>query len=159
MKKFKLFYIVIAIVLTLALTISGCQRETEPDPDPVPPAEDPQDDPQDEEGRFTDGEYTAELEPDARGWRAIIRLVVEGGEITEAEFDELNEDDESKLENEDYIQRWEEAADVDAIQAVRDYEEQLIETQDPDAIDVISGATSTHEKFVEVVKAALEDAE
>ncbi|KAB3525833.1 FMN-binding protein [Alkaliphilus serpentinus] len=161
MKKFKLFYIVIAVFLTLALAITGCQQETEPDPQPDPPVEDPVEDPQDEdeEGKLKDGEYSVELDPDERGWRGILTMVVEGGEITEATFDELNEDDESKLQDEDYIKRWEEASNVDALAAIEDYQEELIETQNPEEINVVSGATSSHTKFVELAKKALEEAE
>ncbi len=39
------------------------------------------------------------------------------------------------------------------------FEEQLIETQDPDEVDNITGATQTWERFKQVAKEALEQAQ
>lgn len=139
------------LILILAIFSVACQTEEAPAPAPTPP---PQEEPK-EEGKYKDGDYNAELDPDERGWKAVVDLTVEGGKITEVNFDEINAENVKKSENEDYLKRWGEAAKIDASKVYGQYEEDLIETQDVEEVEVITGATSSHEKFQNVVKKAL----
>lgn len=109
-----------------------------------------------DQGQYKDGKYEAELDPDERGWKAIVDLTVDGGKITEVTFDEVNAEGVRKSENEEYLERWGTAANIDASKVYGEYEEALIDTQDVEKVEVITGATQSHEKFQKVVTKALQ---
>lgn len=154
MRKSKLLVLFLVALLVIFATV-GCRPEETPDPTP-PPAQDPAP----ENGMtYEDGSYTGESEVDDRGWKGVVEIVVEDGNITEVNFDELDEEGGRKSENEDYNQRWKEQSDISADEAYPAYEDALIETQDIDEVDVITGATSTFGKFVKAVENALEQGE
>ncbi len=151
MKRKIVLFILIAVLIVFA---AACQPEPAPQPAPQEPA--PQEPaPEEPQGEYEDGTHEAELEPDERGWKAVVELTVEGGNITEVAFDEVNEEDARKSEDEDYLERWGTAANIDASEVYPKYEADLIESQNVEEVEVITGATSTHEKFQEVVKKAL----
>jgi len=108
--------------------------------------------------KYKDGEYEAELDPDERGWRSVVKIEVENNEITNVDYDEFDENDKKKSEDEEYNKTWKSASDIDATEAYPQLEEELIKTQDVDQIETITGATGSTENFKEVVSKALEDA-
>ncbi len=100
--------------------------------------------------QWQDGTYVGRSQPDERGWFGEIELVIAGGKITEAEYEEL--DQQGRPKGEDYPYQL-------GPQSHDDYENRLIETQNPDQVDSISGATQTRDRFVEAARDALRKAE
>ncbi|TGG92034.1 FMN-binding protein [Natronospirillum operosum] len=116
-------------------------------------------------GGYRDGTYYAETEPNARGQLALIEITVRDGYIFSVHYDEIGRDEDgnvnlSKRTDYGYAQRWRNAVDsgVSQFSAFPAYVRQLIETGDPEAVDGISGATSTYDWFREVSAEALQDA-
>lgn len=112
---------------------------------------------------YRDGIYKAQTEPDYEGYFTKAEVTVKDGKITsivwsiydanrnDKPFDEKYE--EVFAGNDYYIEQsrsdW---------KGSRTYGPKLIETQDPDEVDAVSGATWTNNKFREIVKKALEEA-
>lgn len=139
------------VLLVVAAALTGCRPEETPAPTPppqTPPAGE-------EEARYEDGTYDAELEPDQRGWKSTVEVTVANGEITEVNYDEVDEDGNLKSEDEEYNERWREASGIAAPEAYEDLEAQLIATQDIEEVEVVTGATSSTNSFKEVVAKAL----
>lgn len=94
-----------------------------------------------------DGTYSARTEPDEHDWYAVNEITIKDGKITEVKYDEINAKTE-KVKGKDYSY-------PKAVEAQDTYEEQLVKTQDPDKVEVVSGATSTWERFKQTAKEAL----
>jgi major membrane immunogen (membrane-anchored lipoprotein) len=116
-----------------------------------PPAIMPRPQPPVETGgtKWRDGTYTARTEFDDYGYYGEIELVIADGKISEVRYDE--KDREGNPKGEDYpYPLGPESEDK--------YEEQLLETQDPEKVEVITGATQTWERFKETAREALQQA-
>ncbi|MDI9442276.1 MAG: FMN-binding protein [Firmicutes bacterium] len=99
---------------------------------------------------WQDGTYFGRSEPDQRGWFGEIEVTIKDGKITEASYEEMNA--EGDIKDADYpYPAGPESHD--------DYEKALVETQDPNQVEAISGATQTRDRFVEAAEAALMRAE
>ncbi|WP_058486814.1 FMN-binding protein [Defluviitalea phaphyphila] len=108
---------------------------------------------------YTDGTYTAEGEPDERGWKPVITIEVKDGKIASVDYDEVNEEEgTTKQDNEEYNNLMKEKNGIGPADFFPQLESALVEKQDPEAVDVISGATHGSESFKEVAKKALESA-
>lgn len=99
---------------------------------------------------YRDGNYVGESAPDDRGQYGRVELTVESGEITAVEYTEIGSDGEPKGEDYPYPPLFE---------AIAEYESRLIETQDPDDVDNVSGASGTWELFKDAANNALESAQ
>lgn len=133
MKKILLFGLVLTLVLTVVV---GCTSD---------------------EAKYEDGTYTAEGEPDERGWKGLVEVVVEGGKITSVNYDEVSEDNELKSEDEEYAASMKGASGISPAEAYEQLENALISRQDVDEIDLVSGATASSELFKTLVKEALDN--
>lgn len=113
-----------------------------------------------ETAAYKDGTYKAE-EPkfDEHGWKGQIEIKVEGGKITEVNYDEVNQEGKKKSEDTEYHKRFKEQKNVDLLDAYETLEKGLVEKQDPDAVDTYTGATGTTEKFKTLAKEALKEAQ
>ena len=107
---------------------------------------------------YKDGQYKAELEPDEHQWKSIVELQVQDGKITDVYYDELDEKDNKKSEDEEYNEQWENASNISAQKAYPQLEKSLIESQDIENVDTVTGATDATRDFKEVVTKALKDA-
>ena len=105
-----------------------------------------------------DGIYTVESSRDEKLGKSVLTLTIQDKKIIDAEFkgyDMLgNEKDETYGEilgkdSADYKK-----AQV-AAKAIQTYPKQLVETQDLNQVDAISGATVSHGQFVETTKKAV----
>ena len=120
--------IVVLVVLGLALYMNAQRRDQE---------------------QWQDGTYTGKSAPDARGYYGEIELTIAGGKITKAKYREVDREGKPKDESYPYPQVFE---------SYPKYEEGLLKTQDPDKVDVVTGATETHLRFKEAAKDALRNA-
>ncbi len=106
-----------------------------------------------------DGFYTAEMAEYSHGWKEYLCILVKNDRIVYAEF---NAKDASG-----YIKAWDNAYMENMITGgtgtypnayTREYVAQLTETQDPDAIDAISGASHSGSNFDKLSHAVVEQA-
>ncbi|NMB21185.1 MAG: FMN-binding protein [Firmicutes bacterium] len=99
---------------------------------------------------WQDGTYVGRSSPDERGYFGEIELMVKDGKITEANYEEM--DQQGKMKDENYPYQL-------GPQSHDEFEQRLVKAQDPDGVDNISGATQTHDRFVEASRDALRKAE
>ncbi len=96
---------------------------------------------------FVDGEHVGYSDPGPRGY-VSARVVVENGEIVEAELREFQGDGSEKSADTYTYEEWAVAAE--------ELPERVLEAQSSD-IDGIAGATSTYDKFVQALRRALNE--
>ncbi|NSW90833.1 MAG: FMN-binding protein [Firmicutes bacterium] len=133
-------YLIITFVVLLALVlVSGCSGS-----------------------KYKDGTWKAESQPDDYGNTALVEITIKDGKITDVVWKEMSngkEKDEDygkkdgKIENQENYDKAQKA-----IKASKTYGDKLVEVQDINKVDAISGATRSHETFVSLVKEALEKA-
>jgi major membrane immunogen (membrane-anchored lipoprotein) len=98
---------------------------------------------------YRDGTYEGKSATDERGNYGTIEIRVQDGKITAVDYVEYGGD--GKPKGPEYP--WQQA-----LEAIPEYEKQLIDKQNPDKVDTISEATGTGEKFREAAKDALKKA-
>lgn len=97
-----------------------------------------------------DGEYVAVNGRDQRGWAPRLVVNIEDGQIESATYNEYNPDGQAKFDDEQYLQNWGNAADIDPREKTAQLESQLVESQSVPEIDVTTGATSTYINFTQM---------
>lgn len=100
-----------------------------------------------------DGTYTLEEQNYSNGYRTVFSIVVEDGQITESNYDNVDEDGNSKQDDEEYNEAMEEDSGVSAEEYIDTLNEELVDTMDdeeaaPGDVEVVSGATHSSESFV-----------
>lgn len=112
------------------------------------------------EAGLKDGSYSKEGAVDEKGNKASIEIEVKDGKIATVKYDEVNaETGVSKLDNESYNTKMKEVSGSNPIEAFPALEASLVETQDVEAVDTVTGATSTTESFKALATEALADAQ
>jgi len=113
---------------------------------------------------YRDGTYKAQTEPDYEGYYTKAEVTVKDGKTTAVDWTiyDANRNDKPFDEKYEVVftgnEYFTEQSRSDW-KGSRTYGPKLIETQDPDEVDAVSGATWTNGKFREIVKKALEEAE
>lgn len=108
---------------------------------------------------MNDGTYTAEdLNYDDHGWKAAVTITVSSGRISDATFDYTAEDGTTKSGNAAYAEKMGTYAGITPDEYIQQYTKSLVETQDPEKIDVITGATTSQKDFKTLATAAMEAA-
>ena len=110
-----------------------------------------------DEVALVDGEYTLKSNEDERGWAHTFTLVVKDGKVAESNYDMVDKDGNLKSENEEYNTAMKEKAGASFAEAVEALNAGLVEKQSTD-LEVVSGATSTYDAFVEYANLLLEAA-
>lgn len=107
-----------------------------------------------------DGTYTlVEKNFDTRGWKTEFSITVVDGKITESTFDNVNEAGVKKSEDAEYQANMAEKVGVGPADYFPQLNNQLIETQDPEAVEVVTGATHSSDTFKEYAPLLIEAAE
>ena len=162
MKKIFSALVVFGLAATLLV---GCGPKAEPEVKPevedvTPEVEDVTPEVEEDVTPDTDADganvVNVESEFDERGWKQVLQVTFDGDEIVDATFDYVNEDGAFKSEDEGYNTSMKEKSGVSAAEAMDALVADLIAKQDPDAVDVVTGATATSEGFVELAKQAVE---
>lgn len=153
----------VAVVMVLVLLAACAPAQPKATPTPTPattptpaPTPEPTDDNtgEGETGDVTtpegleDGVYAGNSGEDDRGNYGEVRITIANEKITEVEFIEYSGEGNPKSADTGY--EYEEA-----LQAIEELPQQLIETQNVDDIDDYTGATGTTEKFRTAAKKAL----
>ncbi len=135
------------LFLTLAL-IAGCGSQQ---PQDKKPAESPS-----QTVKFKDGIYSAEeAKFDEHGWKAVTTIIVKGGKIERAFYDEINNDKQIKSLDQEYATNMKKQTKENPLDATTKLSVSLIKNQDPEKIDAVSGATGTSDRFKNLAKKAL----
>lgn len=102
------------------------------------------------ESELQDGTYRIEeLNFGSTGWKEALEIVVDGGAITDANFESVNEDDVNKIEDEDYQETMTNVSGTGPQDFIPELEEQIVGMEKPSDVEVVTGATSTSEKVQE----------
>lgn len=107
----------------------------------------------------TDGANTVTVESpdfDENGWKAVLELTFDGDTIAAAAFDYVNEAGEFKSADEDYNTMMADKAGISAADAMDELVASLLTKQNPEEVDVVTGATGTTEEFIKLAKEAIE---
>lgn len=102
-----------------------------------------------------DGDYVAVRKRDSRGWAPEIRITISGSRIAAVDYLELDKDGKNKFEDEEYLDSWGSANDIDPAALVAGLEKKLIDTQTVSQVDVVTGATGSWKNFTQLASAAL----
>lgn len=112
------------------------------------------------EDGLQDGTYAIEdLNFGETGWKESLEIVVDGGEITDATFTSLDEEGNNKLEDDDYQEAMSGVTGVGPQDFIPELEGALVDAQNPADVEVVTGATSTSEKFVDYAQQLVDAAE
>ena len=108
-----------------------------------------------------DGTYTVESSLDEKLGKSVLTLTIKDKKIIAAEF--VGYDLFGNVKGEDYGSlTGKDSADYKkaqvAVNAIKIYPQQLLETQDLSKVDAISGASISYGQFVETTKRAVEEA-
>lgn len=112
-----------------------------------------------------DGQYTGQSNPDEQGAVGTVTITVEDGKITASSYETVASDGSVKDEdygktsageigNAEFYQRAQAA-----VASYKAYSNELIDVQDPMAVDVISGATVAHSQFLQAAVRAVHEAQ
>lgn len=128
----------LAIVLIFAAFIPGCSQNV---------------------AEMHDGYYTAEMSDfSVYGWKEYISIYVRDNMIVTVEYDAFNRSGFIRTWDMDYMRIMTLTDGTYPNEFRRKYETALINWQDTDMVDAISGATSSNNTFKMLAKAAIERA-
>ncbi|MDR1438823.1 MAG: FMN-binding protein [Clostridiales bacterium] len=114
-------------------------------------------------GPYASGTYVGVSGEDDQGAYGEVTLAIDGGKITDCAFDTWQKDGTVKDENYGKVngeisnQSYYDKAQL-AVEAMKQYARQLVETQRLEDVDAVSGATIAYEQFGEAVANALGEA-
>ena len=102
--------------------------------------------------------YAAEDKPDERGWTGAIAVTYADGRIASVVYDEVKKDagkvTARKTEDQAYADGWKKATGNTPKDVYQKLAAALVAKQDPAAVDAISGATATTQRFKSLAAAA-----
>ena len=105
-----------------------------------------------------DGYYTAQAASFNYGWKEYITIMVKGGSIVSVEYNAENPSGFIKSWDNAYMQNMLHTSGTYPNEYTRFYAAQLLERQEADRIDALSGATSSYGSFQKLAAAVLEQA-
>lgn len=105
-----------------------------------------------------DGYYTAQAAEFNHGWKEYITIMVKGGSIVSVEYNAENPSGFIKSWDNAYMQNMLHTSGTYPNEYTRFYAAQLLERQEADRIDALSGATSSYGSFQKLAAAVLEQA-
>lgn len=112
---------------------------------------------------YKDGTYTGTSSPDERGAVGQITLTIGQGKITQADYKGIQKDGKvkdieygktnGKIENPEFYKKAQQG-----LKGAMTYGPKLVQTQDLDKVDSVSGATLSYKQFSEAGHKALDQA-
>ncbi len=97
-----------------------------------------------------------EGQEDQYGWFPHMRLTFDGDVLTEVYFDYVDDAGAKKSQDEEYNGTMKEKTGIGVKEAMTILREQLLDTQSPDTVDIVTGATQTSTEFISMAKQAFE---
>lgn len=98
-------------------------------------------------GDLKDGNYKLEEKNYDHGYRVVFDMTVKDGKITKSNYDYLNEDGKSKQKDAEYEKSMKEKTKTGPKEYIPALNKSLEQTQNPDAVEVVTGATHSSENF------------
>jgi major membrane immunogen (membrane-anchored lipoprotein) len=98
-----------------------------------------------------------ETDYDEHGWKGKLAVTFDGNVITDVEYDEFNQQGKAKSNDEDYAARMVPISGISPADAFDELESSLEDSQDPEGMDAVTGATHSSEWFMELAERALEE--
>lgn len=142
-----------AVIATSMFLSFGCTQKEAVTEEPVPVETQAAEETKSEEIKYKDGEYIYEApEFDSYGWKTYLKVHIKDSRIESVEFEGLDKDGKKKSELESYNKSMREKADMDFTEASNKLEESLVETQNIEKVDVVTGATHSSEDFKNQIK-------
>ena len=104
------------------------------------------------------GYYTAEMKEYEYGWKEYVCIFVKNDKIVSIEFNAKNPSGFIKAWDNAYMENMKPVSGTYPNEYTRLYGSRLLESQDIEAVDAVTGATSSGEHFYKLVNAAMEQA-
>ena len=150
---------ILSTLLLSGALLVGCSTAERPVTEDTPEDEIASVDKADE--GLVDGTYTLEEDNFGNtGWKESLEIVVEGGKIVDATWSSVDEEGLNKIDDDNYQEVMTSTDGLGPQDFIPALEEALVEAQNAEDVDVITGATGTAEKFKEyaqlLIDAALE---
>ena len=134
--------------LTLSL-LGGCASDKNDQNDQPP-----------DKAAFVDGTYHAQYDrKDVRNWIPFLDITVKDGKVTKAYYDYTNENGDLRTDDDNYVKGYSDAHNGTTPR--EDFDKlgtELVDTQDIEKVDAVSGATHSSRNFEELANAALKNA-
>lgn len=108
--------------------------------------------------KMKDGFYTAEMAEYSHGWKEYLCIMVKNDTIIYAEYNAKNDSGYIKSWDNDYMETMLTQNGTYPNEYTRNYVSQLLETQDPEAVDAISGASQSAVQFKKLAAAVISQA-
>lgn len=129
-----------AVLAATVIIAAGCSNQQEPE-------------------TMKDGTYTAQMEEYSHGWKEYVTIIVKNGEVVTTEYNAENASGFIKSWDNAYMQNMFHVSGTYPNQYTRYYAGELLDHQNADGIDALSGATSSYGSFQKLAAAALQQAE
>ncbi len=94
-----------------------------------------------------DGTYSLEEKNDNNGYHAVFSITAKDGAITDSQFDYVDADGNSKKDDEEYNTSMKEKSGISPEEFIPKFNEELLDKQNPENIDVVTGATHSFHAF------------
>jgi len=107
---------------------------------------------------LVDGYYTAEMKDYENGWKEFVTICVSGGKIVDVEYNARNASGYIKSWDMAYMRRMNSKVGMYPNAYTRLYASQLLELQNAEDIDAVTGATHSGENFRKMAGVLLEKA-
>lgn len=109
-------------------------------------------------GTMKNGYYTAEMSEYDHGWKEYVCILVKNGSIISIEFNAKDPSGFIKAWDNSYMKNMKLVSGTYPNEYTRLYGSGLIETQDIEKVDMVSGASNSGGHFYKLVNAAVEQA-
>lgn len=113
----------------------------------------------DKEGQLQDGYYSAEASDYSHGWKEFVSICISNGKLVTVEYNAKNESGFIKSWDMNYMRNMEGITGTYPNMYTRTYAADFLSKGDPQAVDMVTGASSSGAKFKLLAAAALEQAE
>lgn len=108
--------------------------------------------------KMKDGFYTAEMAEYSHGWKEYLCIMVKDDTIVYAEFNAKNPSGYIKAWDNAYMQSMASVQGTYPNEYTREYVAQLLETQNPENVDTVSGASHSGDNFLKLADAVINQA-
>ncbi|MDR1931406.1 MAG: FMN-binding protein [Spirochaetales bacterium] len=106
-----------------------------------------------------DGYYTAEAARfDSHGWKEFVTICVRNSKIITIEYNAKNPSGFIKSWDMDYMRHMSKVEGTYPNEYTRIYASRLLDKQNPEELDVVTGATESYEKFKQLASAVISQA-
>lgn len=151
----KLLALMLVLFLTVVL-VAGCGGSQNNQQGQQEEQQQEQGGQEQQQAAYEDGTYYAEeKEFSQQGWKGVMTVIVKDGKITNVFYDEVNQEGKLKSFDPEYGPRMKEKSGTTPVEAFAKLEQSLIDKQDPEAVDTVTGATHTSEAFKALAAEAL----